>query len=137
MIIVATYHSLPTPNPILRELTSAGVAPDDVRVVERVDPVVANAPASIEKEGGFFQWLTGIEDLDVDAYRRAVERGRTVVSVRAVQAQADKIESILERFGPIDVTEEDTTAGPAGNAASAIAERPRVRRYITPADKPG
>ena len=137
MLIVATYHILSTAEPIVRELVSSGISPDDIRVSDQVDPVAANAPESIEKESGFFEWLTGIEDLDVEAYRRAVQRGRTIISVRATQAQADKVESILQKSDPIDVNEPEEAAASSTTrtAGSEGQERRGVRRYTPLSEK--
>jgi hypothetical protein len=139
MIVVATYHILPTADPIVRELVASGVGPDDIRVSDHVDPVAANAPESIEKESGFFEWLTGVEDLDVDAYRRAVQRGRTVVTVRTTQPQADKVEAVLQKFDPIEVTEPATAdaASPGRGPGESVGKMAGVRRYLTSSEKQG
>ena len=136
-MVVAAYRTLPDPEQIRRELVSAGIPPGDVRISEYVDPVVTNAPGSIEKESGFFDWLTGIPDLDLDAYRRAIERGRTFVSVRAPDAQIGTVESILERYDPVEIDEADAATAPdlERPVERKAQQKRRVRRYAMPGEK--
>jgi len=70
-----------------------------------VDPVAANAPASVKKLHGFLFWLGGIPEVDIEAYRQATARGRTIVAVRAAEAHVGRIIAVLERFNPVELGE--------------------------------
>jgi hypothetical protein len=144
-IIVAVYHTLDNTDAVRHALEAEGISHDDVRISDYVDPVVRNAPASIEKPGGFLYWLGGIPQVDVEAYREAVARGRTIVAVRTPGVLVERVATILEQFEPIDiglpetlpererVLAEETGALPPRAADASTTQLPvrlRVRRYV-------
>jgi hypothetical protein len=148
-ILVAVYRTIDDAEEVLRALAAEGVARDDVRISDYVDPVVTNAPASIEKPGGFLYWLGGIPKVDVEAYRQGIARGRTIVAVRTTEAQADRAAAVLERFNPFDVGDVETvpeaervlaeetgaiarSGAPPAREGHAAELRPRLRRYVLP-----
>ncbi len=142
-VLVAVYRTLENTEEVRRALAAAGVPHGDIRISEYVDPVVRNAPASIERESGFLYLLGGIPEVDIEAYRQGIARGRTIVAVRSADDLADRVESVLARFEPIDIGEpdaipaaeralaEETGALPRRGAGEAPA-KPRLRRYAVP-----
>ena len=142
MLIVAIYRTTNDVFAIRKAVEAVGVPADDVRISDFVDPVARNAPASIEKPGGFMYWLAGISQVDLAAYRRAIDRGRTIVAVLANETCVDRVAEALQRFQPIDlgapeelteserVLAEDTGAiaptsgSPGGPRRYSLANRP-------------
>lgn len=57
--------------------------------------------------GGLLGALTGagLSEHEAEAYAEGVRRGGTLVTVRAEEAQADRVTAILDRHGSIDVDE--------------------------------
>jgi hypothetical protein len=57
--------------------------------------------------GGFIGALvgTGIEEGDAHVYAEIVRRGGTIVSVRADEPFEERISQIMDRYGPINVSE--------------------------------
>src|SRR5690349_12390622 len=110
-LIVAIYHTIQDTDAIRRAIQEIGTAADDISISDYVDPVAANAPASIEKPGGWFYFLSGIPKVDVEAYRRAVARGRTIVAVRADDEDIDRTLDVLARFDPVELGEVEAVAG--------------------------
>jgi hypothetical protein len=138
--IVAVYHRIEDTRAIRRALEEIGTAPDDLHISDYIDPVQANAPASIEKPRGWFYFLSGIPEVDVDAYRRAVARGRTIVAVRVDDERIEPTIAALERFEPMELGEIEVAA--AGDVTAAEGAAPtrsgspsaggasgRLRRY--------
>jgi hypothetical protein len=83
----------------------------------------------------------GVPENDAQVYSEAVRRGGTLVTVQAEDAEAARVQSVLERHQPIDAAlrrEEYAKAGWTGYDASAKpydlteAERERIRRPYAP-----
>lgn len=116
--IVAVYRTMQDTRAIRRALEDIGTAPDDMHISDYVDPVQANAPASIERPSGWFYFLSGIPNIDVEAYHRAVARGRTIVAVRVDDAKVEPAIAALERFAPVEL---EGDVAPASDAVAAEA----------------
>lgn len=83
----------------------------------------------------------GVPEKDAQVYSEAVRRGGTLVTVQAEDAEAARVQSVLERHQPIDAAlrrEEYAKAGWTGYDPSAKpydlteAERERIRRPYAP-----
>lgn len=91
----------------LREL---GIPTSDVTLLPSADRV-GTATAGERDDKGF--WAS-LEDLfggsdDRDTYAEGLRRGGTMVSVRAEDAQLDRVVDVLERHGSIDLDEREAT----------------------------
>lgn len=97
-------------------LLDAGFADTDIRVLSQDE---AQAAASMPATGshheggikGFFNSLFGTDETheDVGLYAEAVRRGGVVLSVNAADdAQMQRAEDILQRFGAVDIDERAT-----------------------------
>lgn len=86
--IFAVYSRLTEAAELRAELEAAGVSAGDVRISSGSD--VADADL-----------LAGLPADDMAFYRESLERGRTVVRVRAGDANAEKVSQLLDRYGPV------------------------------------
>jgi len=121
--IVALFDRLADREQLRRDLVEAGVASDDIMISEAgSDP--AEAAVADREPRGFFDWLFGVPESDVAYYRSGLESGRTLVSVRANDAQEERVRDILERYNPVDI---DTEAGRAAAADATAATRAGAR----------
>jgi len=96
---------------VCRELQEAGVSANDI-MISAPDSGSAEAAVDADREPrGVLGWLFGVPEADTAYYRRELERGRMLVSVRASEALEERVRNILERYNPVDV---DTKMGRAG-----------------------
>ncbi len=86
--IFAVYSRMPDTAELRAELVAAGVSADDIRISTGVETAGADM-------------LSGVPADDMTFYRESLERGRTVVRVRAGDANAEKVSQLLDRYGPI------------------------------------
>ena len=127
--IVAVYDTAAQAEAAMRDLESAGVTRDAIESHAaagiRADPETVRTERN--EGGGFFAWLFGEDTPEPDraVYRDSLDRGGTVVSVRASEEEHDEIVAILERNGAVDVDERGQTLGfaSAGAGGYGSAER--------------
>jgi hypothetical protein len=99
---------------------------------------------AITRRRGFWGHLFGTtDDGDEDVYNRSIERGSTVVTVRVSTEDVDRVSTIMESHGPINLEDEsaEDLPSPASVADEDMADAgglARVRCYVvgTP-DVPG
>lgn len=103
MVVVAVYHTASNAQQIRRALEEADVPREDIKITERIDPAVTHAPASFDMERGLLYQVSGILEADEEAYRRAVTLSRMAVTVQTRDEDVQRIEAILQRFGPAQV----------------------------------
>ncbi len=134
--LVALYATAAAASSAASDLEAAGILRRDIDLRSRdAGGTTASVPTTSEprQEGtGFWNWLLGGDrpQHETAAYRDALERGRTAVSVRVEEARADEVIAIMEGHDPIDIDEvvDSTVAAPsttgamaAGTAASGLA----------------
>lgn len=132
--IVAIYDNLGDAAQIRRELEASGIPARDINVSNNPGQGVAGTYATrVEGDdagGGFLDWLFGVPERHVASYREGLERGNTLVTVRASEAQADLVETILYRYGPIDIEEQGArpaiAAGSRPERAAGIGREERT-----------
>ena len=130
--IVAVYDSAATAQQVVKELENTGVpssaietySSDRYNVAER-DALTGNgsgtAASSGQHHGGFWSWLFGEDDTSAShhaVYDQSLQRGGTVVTVIAHEADSQRVMDILERHNPIDIEEHGET-GTGGFATTS------------------
>ena len=111
--IVAVYDDVLSTEAACADLAAAGVPEDAISWTGApVGATAAHAPAV--REPGFWHSLFGGEpDHDTAVYDRSVAGGASVLTVRAPAGDVDRIVSIMERHGPIDIEERAAGYGSA------------------------
>jgi hypothetical protein len=108
--IIVAYEDAGAANDAVRALRRLGIPASDIRR-HPVDPKgiedVAAAPEIHAPETGFWAWLFGpeLEGAQLAIYRRALDRGGTILSVRVMEDTAAEVRAVLDRFGPLDLKE--------------------------------
>ena len=120
--IVAVYATEAHAENAIRDLKASGI-PDAAisrhAGAETVPGYGVPDHASEPPQQGFWSRLFGGDpDHGTQAYDRSLERGATVITVRAADIHATGIIDILERYEPIDIDGHDAPAstGPTGTA---------------------
>lgn len=72
---------------------------------------------STRHEGGFTGWLKSLFGNDEEEYTAAYADGKTIVAVDAADNQIDSIADTLDRYDPIDLQAQSTSASAAGVGA--------------------
>ncbi|ART63048.1 hypothetical protein [Kushneria marisflavi] len=129
-LIVAVYDTEANADAAMQDLRDAGIPEEAINRHTRTDHDSATDHEEKEKPS-FWQRLFGKHDHseDTSAYDRSVERGATVIAVRALTSALDHIENILERHDPVDIDEksvehsdgEGLTSGMGAGTAPKVA----------------
>ncbi|SPJ32546.1 hypothetical protein [Kushneria phyllosphaerae] len=108
-LVVAVYDTEANADAAMQDLRNAGIPESAINRHAQTehDSAVSHEASEEEKKPSFWQRLFGKHDHseDTSAYDRNVERGATVIAVRALVADLDRIEDILERHDPVDIDE--------------------------------
>lgn len=136
-LVVAVYDTEANADAAMQDLRDAGIPEEAINrhAQARHDSAVAHE----EKEKpSIWQRIFGKHDEDTSAYDRNLERGATVIAVRAPTAELDHIESILERHDPIDIDEQhvEGSDGPATGTSMGTGTAPNVPPGATDRDTP-
>jgi hypothetical protein len=133
--VVGVYDAEADAAAAVRDLETAGVATDAISQHTKANfggTDFSSANAITHKRGFWGRLFSTTEDDDSDLYNRSIERGSTVVTVRASEEDVDRISAILESHGPIDVEDEsaEDLPGQTSEAGAETAGTTRVRRYV-------
>ncbi|WP_158743675.1 hypothetical protein [Acidisphaera sp. L21] len=112
--IIVAYDSGKRANNAVRALREMGVPASDIRrhpVDQSSLEDVAAAPA---EQSGLWTWLFGeeAEGARLATYKKAVQRGGTVLSVRVMEDEAGQVQTVLNSFEPLDLSGGDLSAQP-------------------------
>jgi hypothetical protein len=137
-IVVGVYDAEADAAAAVRDLEDAGVAADAISQHTKADfggTDFSTANAITHKKGFWGRLFSTTAVDESDDYHRSIERGSTVVTVAAADADLDSVSAILEKHSPINVSEETTedVSGQASLADTQVAQTedvPRVRRYV-------
>jgi hypothetical protein len=133
--VVGVYDAEADAAATVRDLQAAAVPPASISQHTKAnfggtDFSSANA---ITHKQGFWGHLfgTAAQD-DSDAYNRSIERGSTVVSVRASEENVDRVSEIMESHGPIDLEDEsaEDASSPTSLANADSEDAACVRCYV-------
>jgi hypothetical protein len=135
--VVGVYDAEADAAATVRDLEAAGVPTDVISKHTKAnfggtDFSSANA---ITHKRGFWGRLFGTTDGDSDVYSRSIERGSTVVSVRTSEEDVDRVSSIMESHGPMDLEDESAEDLPdqtfiADTQTSETDGPSRIRCYV-------
>jgi hypothetical protein len=135
--VVGVYDAEADAAATVRDLEAAGVSTDVISKHTKAnfggtDFSSANA---ITHKRGFWGRLFGTTADDSDVYSRSIERGSTVVSVRTSEEDVDRVSSIMESHGPIDLEDESAEDLPdqaslADTQRSETDGTSRIRCYV-------
>ncbi|MFC0337676.1 hypothetical protein SAMN05421848_1533 [Kushneria avicenniae] len=145
-LVVAVYDTEANADAAMQDLRDAGIPEEAINRHAQThhDSATAHEAHDKKEKPSIWQRIFGKHDEDTSAYDRNLERGATVIAVRAPSAELDNIESILERHDPIDIDEQHVEGsdglatgtsmgtGSAPNMPPDTADRdtpPRVRRH--------
>ena len=120
-LVVAVYDTKAGADAAMQDLRDAGISEESINRHARTEHDGAAAHEEKEKPS-IWQRIFGKHDHreDTSAYDRNVERGATVIAVRALTADLDRIESILERHDPIDIDEKSVEDREGEGLASSM-----------------
>lgn len=108
--IAALYDDRNDADQARRDLEAAGIPGSQINISDSQGGQEATVSTEPRESHGFLDWLFGVPEEDVRVYQTGVERGKTLVTVRADEGQLDQVTAILERYRPIDM---DANAGTA------------------------
>jgi uncharacterized protein (TIGR02271 family) len=111
--LVAAYSSDSKAQAAVQELERAGISRDQIHIHE------ASRGTTTQHQAGFTGWLKSLFGEDEPRYLGAREGGNTIVAVDASNNQIDAVADILDRYDPIDLQAQSTTASAAGAGAGA------------------
>lgn len=131
--IVAVYETAEHAGLAVRDLEAAGI-PSSAIIQHSSESLStsSNAAAPVH-EKGFWASLFGDEDhYESSVYKRSMESGSTVVTVRATEQHLTRVMDILEQHNPVDIDERATAYGlgadrTTGTPAPAASDSSRVR----------
>jgi len=125
--IVAFYDKSGKARDAARALETSGFSSSDVNVLNR-DSVSDREV----RDGNLWQRLFGrsVSDRESEAYRRTLEAGGAVLTLRTSESEISRAMSILQVHGPLDFNESaaaGTTSAAAGNARADAARTDAAR----------
>src|SRR6185437_7710490 len=110
--LVAVYASDDLAEKVRDRLIEIGVPASDIRLSAEGPATAAPSAPVREHEGGWFSWLFGQEvpSEDCSWYATNLGEGRTAVSVYLRAGERERVQDVMEEFGPIDIDEERAAA---------------------------
>lgn len=109
-ILLAAFDDRHAAQLAVHQLTSAGIARDDIRIehnLERLQPVArgVSRESLLTSIGRMFADLvrTNIDHHQLDLVTEAIERGATVLVARAGEGQAERAAQLLREAGAFNV----------------------------------
>lgn len=106
--LVAVFDTVEHANAACRAIEDSGIPPTDIEHHAKEALGAATSPADAKKQG-FRSYLFGGETSTEQntVYERTVRSGGEVVTVllREAERDADRMMAIIEKFGPVDVSE--------------------------------
>ena len=118
--IIATYQGLSDTSALRKELEASGIPRDHVRVSsDAEDRAEAASDSEQDSRYGFFDWLFGVPNEEVNTYRQNAEQGHTIVSVHVAADQAPAVEQVLNRYEPVEVNGPEAVVPPTTDQRSA------------------
>ena len=122
--IVAVFDTPAHAELAVADLTRAGVPASSIQHYSQntASEITRADSGSTGSGGGFWAWLTGEETASHDhtLYTRSIDVGRTVVTVVTGDEDSDRIASILEEHGPIELNEDGGAYAESGTGAAGI-----------------
>ena len=104
--LIVAYELGERASAAIAALRGIGVPPGDIKrhpvSKEAVEEVAVGAEPTTGQ--GFFSWLFGHDTVAarVELYRKALEAGGTVISVRVTSDKVTAVYRLLQEFGPLD-----------------------------------
>ncbi len=129
--LVAVFNDIKKANSTIDALVAAGIARNRISIVnDSAKATTTSAPvATQENAGGFMGMLRGLfsdgDPVEVDAYHNdvyteGIRRGRVILTVQGENAQIDQIHDIIEKYDPVDISEDEAAWRAEGwNGAAA------------------
>jgi uncharacterized protein (TIGR02271 family) len=112
--VIGVFDDYSSAQQAARDLMSAGIDRDDIRISHRE----STAGAAAEEDKGFWESLKDAfgfgDDDDAYGYREAARRGGTVVSVDADEKEVDTVVSVLQRHRAVNLDERASQWGKEG-----------------------
>lgn len=122
--LVAVFDTAEHANAACHAIEDSGIPPTDIERHAKEALGAATAPADAKKQG-FWSYLFGGETSTEQntVYERTVQSGGEVVTVllREAERDADRVMAIIEKFGPVDVSERAASYGAVAAPASSTA----------------
>jgi hypothetical protein len=108
--IIVAFDSAARATAAIHAVRKLGVPASDIKRHPADENSVADAAAAVVSaptEPGFWSWLFGrdAEERQVKLYQQALQRGGTVVSVRVLEDEAERVRELIEAFAPLDLKE--------------------------------
>ena len=113
--LLAAFPSESKAQAAVEELERTGVERNRIQV--HAGSTTATTNEGTQHEGGFTGWLKSLFGNDEEEYTAAYAGGNTIVAVDAADNQVDPIADILDRYDPIDLQAQSTSASVAGAGA--------------------
>jgi stress response protein YsnF len=128
--LVAVYASDDLAEKVRDRLIEIGVPASDIRLSAEGPATAAPSAPVREHEGGWFSWLFGQEvpSEDCSWYATNLGEGRTAVSVYLRAGERERVQDVMEEFGPIDIDEERAAPLGAGAPKTTAATSPEMAR---------
>lgn len=117
--IAALYDDRNDADQARRDLEAAGIPGSQINISDSQGGQEATVSTEPRESHGFLDWLFGVPEEDVRVYQTGVERGKTLVTVRADEGQLDQVTTILERYRPVDM---EANAGTEARAGGSVEE---------------
>ncbi len=120
--VVAVFDTPAHAQNAVRALEAAGFASSDISVVNQ--DTVDDRGTKVASESGFWHRLFG-SDIDLHeakVYGHTVDKGGSVLTVRAPETLVDKAIALLHTHSPVDVNQRATSLGILAAGAAPIAQ---------------
>jgi uncharacterized protein (TIGR02271 family) len=124
--VVAVFDTPAHAQSAVRALESAGFATSDISVVNQ--DTLDDRGTKVTSETGFWHRLFG-SDVDLHeakVYGHTVDKGGSVVTVRAPDTMVNKAIELLHTHNPVDVNQRAASLGIIGAGAAPIAQAARA-----------
>ena len=103
--LVVAFASAKEATSAIRAVRACGVPANDIRRHPAELGDTEAAKAAVEQDSGIWKWIFGrhISPAESAVYEKAVQSGGTIVSVRIMEEELDRIRGILEEFCPLSL----------------------------------
>ena len=105
--LIVAYDTADQASDAVRAIRRLGIPASDIKR-HPVDATSIEDVAAAPEEaggGGLWSWLFGsnaVEDR-IAVYKKALDRGGTVISVRVIEDEVESVRVTLDQYGPVDV----------------------------------
>lgn len=103
--IVVAFSTAQQATSAIHALRALGIPPGDIKR-HPVEPITeVGAKEASAPEGGIWEWFFGRQILaqDTATYEQAIKNGGTMVSVRVIGDEVDRVIELLNSFAPLNL----------------------------------